>query len=135
MLLDRDSFREQALKRDNNKCVVCGATNNLAVHHIIDRSLFKEDFEFGGYFLDNAATVCEQHHIEAEQTILSCNFLREKCEIKNIIIPAHFDKDCLYDKWGNIFVTGGRIKGELYDNENFQKILKINWKLRSEFYV
>ena len=43
-LLTRDQFRERALARDNNKCVICGG-DATEVHHIIERRLF----EGGGY--------------------------------------------------------------------------------------
>ena len=35
-LLTRDNFREKCLTRDQHKCVVCGNTNDLVVHHIIE---------------------------------------------------------------------------------------------------
>ena len=126
MLLSREEFRNSVLQRDNYKCVVCSSTTNIHVHHIIDRKLFKEDFELDGYFIDNGVSLCESHHLEAEQTILTCECLRNMAFIENVILPSHFDTDNKYDKWGNIYITAGRIKGELYYDENVQKIIKGN---------
>ena len=35
--------------------------------HIIERKLFDD----GGYYLNNAASVCEHHHIECEKTLIT----------------------------------------------------------------
>lgn len=119
-LLDRDSFRESVFKRDKNLCVICKEPAKDA-HHIIERRLFSD----GGYYLDNGASLCSKHHIEAEQTILSCDEIRLKAGIKNIILPEHFYSDIDYDKWGNVLLpNGNRLKGELFNDESVQKILK-----------
>lgn len=124
-LLNRDQFRERVLSRDNHKCVVCKKLAQDS-HHIIDRSLFPD----GGYYLNNGASLCEKHHIEAEQTTLSCEVLRFGAGITEIILPDHLGTDDFgapedYDHWGNILLPNGkRIKGELFYEENVQKILK-----------
>ena len=43
--LIRQNFRDSVFRRDGNKCVLCGQTENLDVHHITDRNLMP----FGGY--------------------------------------------------------------------------------------
>ena len=59
-------------------------------------------------------------------TTLSCEELRKKAGIENIILPQHFYKDEIYDKWGNnILPNGNRLKGELFFDSSVQKILKI----------
>ncbi len=119
IILSRDEFREGTFKRDDFKCVICGNPAKDA-HHIIERRLFDD----GGYYLDNGASLCETHHIDAEQTTLSCDEIRLKAGIENVIIPEHFYDDYNYDKWGNILLaTGLRIKGELFYDESVQKIL------------
>ena len=119
ILLSRDEFREGVFERDGHKCVVCKEQGKDA-HHILERRLFND----GGYYLDNGATLCEKHHIEAEQTTLSCDTIRELCGIENLIIPEHFYSDYDYDKWGNIIQPNGlRLKGELFYDESVQKIL------------
>jgi hypothetical protein len=117
-LLTRDQFREQVFARDKHRCVIC---DNAAVdaHHIIERRLFSD----GGYYLENGASLCERHHIEAEQTVLSCQQIREAIGIERFPIPEHFYSDVDYDKWGNIIVSGGRLKGELFFDPSVQKIL------------
>lgn len=123
-LISRDQFREEIFKRDGFKCVICGKSAKDA-HHILERRLFTSDDMFGGYIIDNGASLCEQHHIEAEETTLSCDEIRMKADIKNVIIPEYFYSDYNYDKWGNIILpTGLRIKGELFYDESVQKILK-----------
>jgi len=119
-IMTRDNFRESVFERDGHKCVICGEPAKDA-HHIIERRLFKD----GGYYIDNGASLCEEHHIEAEMTTLSCDEIREAAGIKTIVLPDHFYKDVEYDKWGNeIQKNGTRIKGELFNDESVQKILK-----------
>lgn len=119
-LLDRNTFREFVFARDGHLCVIC---KKMAVdaHHIIERRLFSDS----GYYLNNGVSLCEKHHLEAEMTILDCDTLRNAGGIKTIVLPDHFYKDVEYDKWGNeILKNGTRLKGELFDDENVQKILK-----------
>jgi len=117
--LSRDDFREGVFDRDNHKCVVCGMPAKDA-HHILERRLFED----GGYHIDNGVSLCEQHHIEAEKTILGCDELREFAKIQKKVMPNHLDKGINYDKWGNIILTNGRrVIGELFYDESVQKIL------------
>ena len=120
IVLDRDTFRESVFERDGHLCVICGEPA-LDAHHIIERRLFSD----GGYFLDNGASLCEKHHLQAEMTILECDVIRSAAGIKTVVIPEHFYEDVEYDKWGNqILKNGTRLKGELFDDESVQKILK-----------
>lgn len=120
MLLSRDDFRNTVFKRDGYKCVACGQTAADA-HHIVERRLFPD----GGYYLSNGASVCGPCHLKAESTELSCDELRERCGISEILLPPHFYSDQAVDKWGNpILPNGQRLKGELFHDESVQKILK-----------
>lgn len=129
-LLTRNQFRLNCFKRDGFKCVVCkepaifdseGEPTNLDAHHIVERKLF----ENGGYYENNAATVCEPCHIKAEQTVIGCDELRKLCGIKTIIYPEHYYQNQEIDKWGNFILSDGRrIKGELFYEESVQKILE-----------
>jgi hypothetical protein len=119
-LLTRDEFRKYVFERDNNLCVFC---NNLAIdaHHIIERRLWSD----GGYYINNGASVCEKHHLDCEMTIISVEDVRKACNILKPIIPTHLYDDQIYDKWGNIILGNKqRLKGELFFDENVQKILK-----------
>jgi hypothetical protein len=99
---------------------MCGAPATSA-HHILDRSLF-EDM---GYYIDNGVSLCSEHHLQAEQTSLSCKMLRAKAGIISIVLPEHFDVDEEWDHWGNIILpSGARLRGELFLQENVQKALK-----------
>lgn len=122
-LLTRDQFREGVFARDNYKCVFC---DNLAVdaHHILERRLWA-DFQEGGYFIQNGASVCEEHHLACERTTISVEDVRLACKILTPIIPSHLYENQVYDKWGNtILPNGQRTKGELFHDHSVQKVLK-----------
>ena len=124
-LLNRDTFRNAVFDRDGHKCIMCGETKKLDAHHIIERRLFDSADYFGGYFVENGATLCSKHHIMAEETTLSCEEIRNVLNIYEFPIPEHFYSDVNYDKWGNILLPNGtRYKGELFYDESVQKILK-----------
>jgi len=120
MLLSRDEFRNAVFRRDGHKCVVCGQPAKDA-HHIVERRLWPD----GGYYVSNGASVCEEHHLKAESTEISCDELRERCGIKEVLLPPHFYTDQPVDKWGNpILPNGQRLKGELFHDESVQKVIK-----------
>jgi hypothetical protein len=118
-LLTRDVFREAVFKRDGRKCVFCGAPAKDA-HHIIERRLFPD----GGYYIENGAAVCEDHHIACEKTLISVEAVRKACGTVRKVVPPHLYVDTSYDKWGNpILPNGTRRRGELFYDESVQKIL------------
>src|SRR5271170_6065020 len=95
-LLTRDEFRNAVFKRDGHKCIICAAPAKDA-HHIIERRLWVDS----GYYLDNGASLCEEHHLAAEMTTLSCEDIRIKAGITKTIVPPHLYDDTQIDKWGN----------------------------------
>lgn len=105
MPLSRDKFREQALIRDQGLCVWCKKPAT-AVHHLLDRSLFTD----GGYYIANGVSLCEACHIQAEQSLLSVEELRQAAGISIVVVPEGFDSSLSYDKWGKIVVSGTLIK-------------------------
>lgn len=62
-LLTRDAFREGVFARDGNCCVFCGRPA-VDAHHILERRLWPD----GGYYLNNGASVCAEHHMLCETT-------------------------------------------------------------------
>lgn len=120
-LLTRTQLREGTFARDGNKCVMCGASDKLDAHHITERRLWKD----GGYYLDNGVTLCDPTcHTMAEQTVISCETLREKAGIKSILLPEHLDASERWDKWGNPYLPNGqRLQGELFFDESVQNVL------------
>ena len=119
-LLSRDEFRQRVFARDRSACVICGAPAADA-HHVLERRLFDD----GGYYLSNGASLCAQHHLTAEQTVITVEQIRERIGVTAPALPAHFYPDERYDKWGNtILPNGRRTKGELFDDESVQKVLK-----------
>ncbi len=148
-LLSRVSFRERVSLRDGYKCVICGikgyshpdfsgtcpvlrkcglAGVSLDAHHILERRLWDD----GGYYLDNGATLCDVQkkgtsscHLLAEQTLISCETIRQATGITVALLPAHFYRDAVYDKWGNILNPNGtRTPGELFGDESIRKVLR-----------
>lgn len=118
-LLTRDEYRECVFARDGHCCVWCGAPA-VDAHHILERKLWPD----GGYYLDNGASVCEDCHLRAESTEISCDDLRQRCGIDHVHLPDHFCPGDPIDKWGNpILPNGQRLRGELFDDESTQKIL------------
>jgi hypothetical protein len=119
ILLSRDAFREAVFARDGHRCIACGEPAQDA-HHVMERRLFTN----GGYFLANGASVCGGCHILAEQTVLSCEEIREKAGISRVVLPEHLYDDVRYDKWANIILEDGRrLRGELFEDESVQKVL------------
>lgn len=119
ILLTREDFRNSVFARDGHKCVICGQPAQDA-HHIIERRLWGD----GGYYLDNGASVCGEHHLAAESTVLSCDEVRKAARIVRVILPEHFYLDQEYDKWGNpLLPNGQRLKGELFHDLSVQKVI------------
>lgn len=126
-LLRRDEFRQKVFERDKHRCIRCGRSDiKLDAHHIIERRLFKDE----GYYLENGATLCDTTeytscHLLAERTTLSVEKIRELAGITKKCLPEHMYDDVQYDKWGNVILPNGqRMKGELFDDESVQKVLK-----------
>lgn len=59
----RENFRTVVFTRDHFTCVFCNRKDNLDAHHITDRN----EFEHGGYVLENGITLCPDHHLMAEK--------------------------------------------------------------------
>lgn len=119
-LLTRTQFREGVFERDRHVCVFCSAPAKDA-HHILERRLFDD----GGYYLDNGASVCEEHHLMCERTLISVEEVRERCGIRRPLVPDHMYEDESFDKWGNMVLANGRrLKGPLFQDESVQKVLK-----------
>jgi RNA ligase len=112
-------FEENVLERDERKCVICGDGAQV-VHLIVDNRLW----ERGGFFPDNAVSLCEVHHLDAERTTLTCDALREAVGIRTVYLPEHLEADQAYDKWANpILPNGTRLRGELFFEDSVQRVL------------
>lgn len=118
-LLTRAEFAAAVFARDGHRCVICDKPA-VDAHHIIERRLWLD----GGYYLDNGAAVCQDCHLLAEQTVISCEQLRAAARINRILLPEHLYDDHTYDKWGNVILPDGRrVRGELWADLSVQKIL------------
>jgi hypothetical protein len=118
MLLTRNEFREKALKRDKNLCIVC-KKDAVDVHHIIERKLFDD----GGYYLNNAASLCSECHLKAEQTLITPQELWTLLGVQRVL-PDHFHPQYEYTKWGDIEKKRYRIPGELFHEPEVQRLLQ-----------
>lgn len=58
----RKKFKTDVFKRDKYKCLICGSTEYLTVHHITDRN----EMPNGGYVVENGITVCPDCHFDVE---------------------------------------------------------------------
>lgn len=94
-LLSRDDFRTQVLGRLGGRCCLCP---NPAVdaHHILDRKLFSA----GGYHLNNGAPLCASCHLDAEQSRVSVETIRQACGITEPLLAPGLFPGKIYDKWG-----------------------------------
>lgn len=59
----RKNFRDIVFGRDGHQCLFCDVRTDLDAHHITDRTLMPN----GGYVLENGITLCQDHHLVAEQ--------------------------------------------------------------------
>ena len=118
-LLTREQFKSLVFKRDRHTCVFCQKPA-VDAHHILDRKLWED----GGYYLNNGASVCEEHHWACEKTDISVEDVRKACGITVVVLPKGFEPEKSYDKWGNIILSSGmREPGDMFFEENIQKIL------------
>lgn len=126
-LLSRTDFRERVIARRGGRCCVPDCDSPAAdAHHIIERRLWIQPEELGGYFMANGAAVCEVHHLDSERTVISPDQLREYCNIRSAVLPGEFylDGDVGYTKWGDaVLPDGQRLPGPLFWDESVQKIL------------
>lgn len=53
-----ERWAQEVKRRDGNRCVICGSTDNLDAHHIIPKKDHPE-FEFQ---VENGITLCREHH-------------------------------------------------------------------------
>lgn len=120
-LLSRDIFRARVFERDGHQCIFCGEREGLDAHHILERRLWPD----GGYYVENGATVCQEHHLACERTEISCEEVRAAAKIRNVLLPPHLYEDTRYDKWGNPYLPNSNVRmpGELYEDESVRKIL------------
>lgn len=93
--LSRQAFGEQVLHRAKGTCVFCPAPA-VDAHHIMDRKLFPD----GGYYLENGAAVCAQHHLDCEENRISVEQVRAAAGSFVRVLPPGFDPGLRYDKWG-----------------------------------
>jgi hypothetical protein len=124
-LLSREAFKIQVLGRSAGLCVFCTAAA-VDAHHILDRKLFSD----GGYYLNNGAAVCAQHHWDCETTVLSATDTYAAAGITQPVLPPGFLAECVYDKWGNHSRGDGTwVAGPLIHDSGARRALAASGKL------
>lgn len=118
-LLTKEQFKQQVFLRDKHTCVFCSLPA-VDPHHILERKLWPD----GGFYLDNGASVCSDHHMQCEMTLLSVEIVRSACGIREVLLPPGFASGHVYDKWGNEVLEDHRLPGPLFFDDGCQKILK-----------
>jgi hypothetical protein len=119
-LLTRDEFRTGVFARDHHACVLCPSPAQDA-HHVMERRLWPD----GGYYLHNGVSLCGPCHLKAESTEVMPRELASLLGWSNVLLPPHLYRDQEYDKWGNpVLPNGTRLRGELFFDENVQKVIK-----------
>lgn len=100
--MNREEFRRYVFERDNHTCVVPGCGKPATdPHHIMERKLWLADDPYPeGYLLENGASLCETHHIQAERSIIMPQSLRQWCGISAVVLPQQLEQGKVYDKWG-----------------------------------
>ena len=64
----RKEFKNAVFAKTKGKCCVPGCScDAVDAHHILDRHLWYD----GGYILSNGAALCEKHHLDAENGIIT----------------------------------------------------------------
>lgn len=89
-LLSRKDFKELGFRRTNGLCCFPGCCEKAVdAHHIMDRKLWKD----GGYYLSNCAPVCEKHHLDCENDVISPLKVMEYAgiDIEHLQKPDSFD--------------------------------------------
>lgn len=60
---EAEKNKQLALERDNHKCVRCGSTEGIEVHHKTPYKISKD------HSLDNLESLCVKHHSETERMV------------------------------------------------------------------
>lgn len=101
--MTREEFRDAVYERDFYTCVVPNCRDKAVdAHHLLDRSLWVNHSEFGGYTLDNGVGLCEEHHKQAEKDFFPPQVLRNWAGIENKVLPKGFDYSNWHNKWGEV---------------------------------
>jgi hypothetical protein len=105
----RSAFRDAVFTRDKYTCIVPGCGRPAVdAHHIIERALWTDPAEQGGYFKENGASLCAIHHIDAEKGYLTPTALRHYAGISKVYLPKGFDPALDYTKWGAVLKSPSR---------------------------
>lgn len=95
---NRSQFRENCFERDNHICIVPWCEKDAEdAHHIIERA----EWDNGGYFKKNGASVCSHHHKAAEENLIPPQAFWFWLGIDKPKTPEGLDRHI--NKWGTEF--------------------------------
>lgn len=90
----REEFRNRVFRRDGFECLVPWCDEDAKdAHHIIERA----EWDNGGYFPDNGASVCHKHHKAAEDNYIPPQAFWQWIDVVGPT-PDGMSRDV--DKWG-----------------------------------
>ena len=72
--------RAAVRRRDGNRCVVCGRSDRLSVHHVVPARLGGSDK------MSNLVTVCVLHHRQADARL-------QRVSVQNLVEAEHYRDD------------------------------------------
>lgn len=115
------ALRAGILKRDGHRCVVCSVPADEVLHVFCER-LWDDNPDFA----DNLVTLCPMHKKDALTTRLDVEDLLSAAGIAERPMPPQLHAVERYDRWGNVFLSGGRrARGELFFDEQARRWLEI----------
>lgn len=122
-----DELMLKVAERDAHQCAVCGASP-ARMQFILDPVVFDEPVQGApspAQVMSNVILLCDQHAHQAETTELSVKDLRQAAGITAWTVPATFEHDQEYDRYGNPVLTNGqRMKGPWLANERVRRVLE-----------
>lgn len=87
--------RQEVLRRDDRRCIVCGSIHNLQIAHYVSRAR-------GGLGIpQNLVTMCVQHHFDMDNGKYHKQLQKFVREHLNECYKDWDEKELYYDKWKN----------------------------------
>ncbi len=106
-LYSRDEFRRLVFERSRGICSIPWCKKEgVDAHHIIERRLWDDE----GYYLENGACLCEEHHRLAERNIIIPTYLRMWNNIIEVALPSKLNPDKDWNKWGQALPMPNRLR-------------------------
>lgn len=106
--------REKALKRDNNKCVICQSINSVNVHYITDYN----NLPCEGRVISNAISLCKECHKAAELYLWRKKSPRGNPQLSNPIFSPEELYKAIDSSFTEAYVDCLKMKEKLFNGED-----------------